>query len=95
MPLARKRQRQPEDSEEDDNDNNSDEPGQDADTTVEGGATQGSIVNQLVKKLVRLALACEFSRQPIRRADISTKGWFEYYAGLSVSVSFGCSLTST
>jgi hypothetical protein len=86
MPLARKRQRQPEDIEEDDN-YNSDEPGLDADTTVEDGATQGSMENQLVKKLVRLALACEFSRQPIRRADISTKGWFEYNAGLSVSVS--------
>ncbi|KAI9858074.1 MAG: hypothetical protein M1813_007886 [Trichoglossum hirsutum] len=80
MPLARKRQRQPEDIEEDDN-YNSDEPGLDADTTVEDGATQGSMENQLVKKLVRLALACEFSRQPIRRADISTKGphgrWFK------------------
>ncbi|KAH0560097.1 hypothetical protein GP486_003378 [Trichoglossum hirsutum] len=73
MPLARKRQRLPEDSEDDDNYNNSDEPGLNADTVVEDGATQGSVVNQLVKKLVRLALACEFSRQPIRRADISTK----------------------
>lgn len=30
-------------------------------------------VEQLAKKLVRLALACEFARQPIRRADISAK----------------------
>lgn len=27
----------------------------------------------MVKKLVRLALACEYSRVPIRRADISAK----------------------
>jgi hypothetical protein len=27
----------------------------------------------MVKKLVRLALACEFSRQPLRRVDITTK----------------------
>ena len=29
---------------------------------------------QMVKKLVRMALACEYSRQPIRRADIAAKG---------------------
>jgi MAGE family len=28
----------------------------------------------MVKKLVRLALASEYSRQPIRRTDISAKG---------------------
>ncbi len=28
----------------------------------------------MVKKLVRLALASEYSRQPIRRADIGNKG---------------------
>ena len=37
------------------------------------GETQGSS-QQMVKKLVRLALACEYTRQPIRRADITTKG---------------------
>lgn len=30
-------------------------------------------INVMVKKLVRLALASEYSRQPIRRADISAK----------------------
>ncbi|MCJ1426483.1 hypothetical protein MMC29_004386 [Sticta canariensis] len=41
----------------------------DGDTRV-GGGSHG----QMVKKLVRLALACEYSRQPIRRADITSKG---------------------
>jgi len=27
----------------------------------------------MVKKMIRLALACEYSRTPIRRGDISTK----------------------
>lgn len=29
--------------------------------------------DQMVKKLVRLALACEYNRRPIKRADISEK----------------------
>lgn len=29
--------------------------------------------DQMVKKLVRLALACEYNRRPIRRTDISEK----------------------
>ncbi|MCJ1468399.1 hypothetical protein MMC07_007027 [Pseudocyphellaria aurata] len=39
------------------------------------GNTQGgaSSHGQMVKKLVRLALACEYSRQPIRRAEITSK----------------------
>lgn len=37
--------------------------------------TQGDAsLDQMVKKLVRFALACEYARQPIRRADISAKG---------------------
>ncbi|KAI4240933.1 MAG: hypothetical protein L6R42_011408, partial [Xanthoria sp. 1 TBL-2021] len=51
-----------------------------ADGAYDGGAaldgeTQraGSSHEQMVKKLVRLALASEYSRQPIRRADITTK----------------------
>jgi hypothetical protein len=35
---------------------------------------QAASTEQMVGKLVRLALACEYSRQPIRRADIVTKG---------------------
>ncbi|KAL8805200.1 MAG: hypothetical protein Q9223_005358, partial [Gallowayella weberi] len=39
------------------------------------GSTQmaGSSHEQMVKKLVRLALASEYSRQPIRRTDITAK----------------------
>ena len=29
---------------------------------------------QMIKKLVRLALASEYSRQPLRRAEITAKG---------------------
>ncbi|KAF2834494.1 MAGE-domain-containing protein, partial [Patellaria atrata CBS 101060] len=40
----------------------------------DGGETQTDVnVDQLVKKMVRLALACEYARIPIRRADISAK----------------------
>lgn len=31
--------------------------------------------DRLVKKFVRLALASEYTRQPIRRTDVSAKGW--------------------
>ena len=31
-------------------------------------------LDQLIKKLVRLALASEYARLPIRRADIASKG---------------------
>lgn len=34
-----------------------------------------------VKKLVRLALACEYSRQPVRRNDISQKVLGEHASG--------------
>lgn len=42
----------------------------------DGGDTQtdGASKDQMVKKMVRLALASEYSRQPIRRADIGTRG---------------------
>ncbi|KAI4139302.1 MAG: hypothetical protein L6R39_006360, partial [Caloplaca ligustica] len=45
------------------------------DGTAADGETQGagSSHEQMVKKLVRLALASEYSRQPIRRSDITTK----------------------
>lgn len=35
---------------------------------------EDSTDNQLVKKLVRYALACEYSRTPIRRDGIKDKG---------------------
>lgn len=37
------------------------------------GARAPTSLDALVKKMVRFALACEYSRLPIRRADISTK----------------------
>lgn len=46
-----------------------------AEEDVDGEDTQGGSSNdQMVKKLVRLALASEYSRIPIRRAEISAKG---------------------
>ncbi|KAL1305542.1 hypothetical protein AAFC00_007152 [Neodothiora populina] len=45
-------------------------------TQAVGNATQGSaghVDQQMVKKLVRLALACEYSRTPIRRSDVNAK----------------------
>lgn len=33
----------------------------------------------MVKKMVRLALACEYSRLPIRRADVGVKGVLVFY----------------
>lgn len=43
--------------------------------TINGGTQgAGSSHEQMVKKLVRLALASEYSRQPIRRTDITAKG---------------------
>ena len=45
------------------------------DESVDGEDTQeGSHMDQMVKKLLRLALASEYSRTPVRRADISAKG---------------------
>lgn len=48
-----------------------------ADDDIDGEAedsTQAGNQEQMVKKLVRLALASEYSRLPIRRTDISAKG---------------------
>lgn len=41
---------------------------------VEESQADGAGREQMVKKMVRLALACEYARQPIRRADIGVKG---------------------
>jgi len=38
-----------------------------------GGVTGGE-TDQLVKKMIRYALACEYSRTPIRRDGIKEKG---------------------
>lgn len=39
----------------------------------DAGTQADSSLDQMVKKLVRLALASEYQRRPIRRADISEK----------------------
>jgi hypothetical protein len=39
----------------------------------------GESQDQLVKKLVRYALACEYSRQPIRREGIRDRGINDRY----------------
>jgi hypothetical protein len=59
-----------------------DSPAADSDGYVEDGSAiqagdaGGGGVNheQLVKKFVRYALACEYARQPIRRQEVNTKG---------------------
>lgn len=43
------------------------------DEDEDGGDSAPSSLDAMVKKLVRLALASEYSRLPIRRTDISTK----------------------
>lgn len=47
--------------------------GGDGDEGEDGGDSAPSSLDAMVKKLVRLALASEYSRLPIRRTDISTK----------------------
>lgn len=44
------------------------------DGEADGDTQGGGSHDQMVKKLVRLALASEYSRQPIRRTDITAKG---------------------
>lgn len=53
----------------DDSEDDGEEQGDDME--VDGDENQG----QIVKKLVRYALACEYQRQPIKRSGISEKGW--------------------
>ncbi|KAI4150366.1 MAG: hypothetical protein LQ341_001110, partial [Variospora aurantia] len=45
----------------------------DENTANDGTQGNGANYEQMVKKLVRLALASEYSRQPIRRSDITAK----------------------
>jgi hypothetical protein len=40
---------------------------------VEGDTQASGPIEQLARKLVRYALSCEYSRQPIRRTDITSK----------------------
>ncbi|KAI9806334.1 MAG: hypothetical protein M1825_006449 [Sarcosagium campestre] len=44
----------------------------------------GGHVNQMVKKMVRLALASEYARQPIRRADVTAKVLGQHNRGFKV-----------
>lgn len=46
---------------------------EDANFAGDGGATQDANVDEMAKKLVRLALACEYQRKPIRRQDVADK----------------------
>ena len=76
-PPRRPPQRRPSPSE-DDESSSDEEDGNDATThnAASPSATQPDRqqpLNSSVKKLVRLALATEYSRAPLRRADISTK----------------------
>ncbi|KAI9794537.1 MAG: hypothetical protein M1816_004424 [Peltula sp. TS41687] len=57
-----------------------DEP-EEEDTTmgdVGESQTDGTSQEQMVKKMVRLALACEYARQPIRRVDMGAKVLGQY-----------------
>ncbi len=49
------------------------------DGEADGDTQGGGSHDQMVKKLVRLALASEYSRQPIRRTDITAKGSFFHF----------------
>lgn len=51
-----------------------DEDSEGASEEAGGAEGDGSIETQLIKKLVRYALACEYSRTPIRREGIRDKG---------------------
>ncbi|KAL1974014.1 hypothetical protein VTN31DRAFT_5574 [Thermomyces dupontii] len=71
MPPIRGRRgaRDPEDSDEESTQGG----GRSSDAEEGGDLRAPSSVDVMVKKLVRLALACEYSRQPIRRTDINAK----------------------
>ncbi|KAI9849427.1 MAG: hypothetical protein M1837_004046 [Sclerophora amabilis] len=87
MPLVRKRRAEPSppaspsqsSSYEDESPRQRRRPastGPDEGTQGYGGETlvvDGSSTAQMVKKMVRLALACEYARVPIRRADVGVK----------------------
>ena len=49
-----------------------------------GEDVSGGLQDQMVKNLVRLALACEYTRQPLRRADITAKGIYAHFATRAV-----------
>ena len=55
---------------------NDDEDVEEEDDTIMGLDGDEDSQEQLVKKLVRYALACEFQRLPIRRSGITEKGGF-------------------
>ena len=65
---GKQRAQEAEDEQEDDDDDEDGENNMDIDAGEDSH-------DQLVKKLVRYALACEYQRMPIRRAGISEKGW--------------------
>ena len=66
-------------SDDDDQDEDEDVDMDEADTTRAGGTEE----QQLVAKLVRYALACEYARIPIKRDGIRDKG------NISIKISIG------
>lgn len=86
MPLIRKRRAPVEEASEDEGtpvseartqqQSRLESPGSEADDYADGdqeGEVSSGSVEQLAKKLVRLALACEYARASIKRQDINTK----------------------
>lgn len=61
------------------NQEDSDASDDDHDGDVEMDRAADGTGDQLVKKLVRYALACEYARIPIRRDGIRDKGGFKQY----------------
>ena len=72
-PRQRRRRDEPEQEPEDSEAPGTDED-QDQDQDMDGMHRDESEQTQMVKKLVRYALACEYSRTPIRREGIRDKG---------------------
>lgn len=70
-PRQRQRRDEPEPEPEDSEAAGTDE---DQDQDMDGMNRDDSEQTQMVKKLVRYALACEYSRTPIRREGIRDKG---------------------
>jgi hypothetical protein len=75
--TQRRRRNAPVESDDEDDTQNGANDSTMLDGDVDGGAAGGDVDGsreQLVKKLVRYALACEFGRVPIRREGIREKG---------------------
>lgn len=81
-PRQRQRRSEPEpepEPEAEDSEAPASDDAQDQDEDMDGVHRDDSEQNQMVKKLVRYALACEYSRTPIRREGIKDKGNSAFY----------------